>query len=54
MTPVEREALARLGENLRVASHSPAEGFESWAQAVVRAGEALAAYTATVKAEDAE
>lgn len=51
MSPAEREALARLGEAIRHASHSLAEGFTSLGDAAIRAGEAFATFTAQVKTE---
>lgn len=51
MTPAEREALARFGENLRVTSHGLADGLASISEAIIRAGESFAMFTATVKAQ---
>jgi hypothetical protein len=44
--------LARLGENLRVTSHGLADGLASLSEAIIRAGESVAIFTATLKAGD--
>lgn len=54
LSQAEREAFARFGESMRVASHGIADGLASLSEAIIRAGEDFAIFTATVKAQEDE